>query len=156
MDTREVMALFCDDRQLNISPAYLRPGFAFGGSCLPKDLRGLLHLARLENVDLPLLAGVLQTNALSVTEVVERVVGEGGRRLALLGVSFKPGSDDVRESPYVELTEILLMKGYEMRLYDQVIDPNAMIGANRTYAEARLPHLAELLVETPLEALRGR
>ena len=100
VDSREVMSIFCEDGVLNISPAYLRPGFAFGGSCLPKDLRSLLYLARVNGADLPLLAGTLDTNELVISEVVNRVVAHGARTVALLGLSFKMDTDDLRESPY--------------------------------------------------------
>jgi GDP-mannose 6-dehydrogenase len=155
VDSRKVMTLFCEDDQLNISTRYLRPGFAFGGSCLPKDLRSLLHLARMESMDLPMLAGVMATNRLSVEEVVDRVLEEEGRSVALLGLSFKSDSDDLRESPYVELAETLLGKGYGIRIYDPVVNPARLIGANRTHVESRLPHLRSILVDTAEEALRA-
>lgn len=155
VDSRKVMSLFCEDDRLNISTRYLRPGFAFGGSCLPKDLRSLLYLARMESMDLPLLAGVLATNQLSVDEVIDRVLDGDGRTVALLGLSFKSGSDDLRESPYVELAETLLGKGYGIRIYDPVVNPSRLIGANRIHIESRLPHLRNILVETPEEALRA-
>lgn len=155
IDSRQVMEVFCEDRQLNVSAAYLRPGFAFGGSCLPKDLRSLLQLARAEGVDLPLLSGVIATNDRSVNDVVERIVGGHGHRVALLGLSFKAGSDDVRESPYVDIAETLLGKGYELRIYDPVLNPSALVGANRAYVDAKLPHLTRLLTKDPAEALAG-
>jgi GDP-mannose 6-dehydrogenase len=155
IDTREVMRLFCEDDQLNISARYLRPGFAFGGSCLPKDLRSLLHIARMESIDLPLLAGTLATNRLSVSAVVERVVAGEGRTVALFGLSFKADSDDLRESPYVELAETLLGKGYEVRIYDPIVNPSALIGTNRAYVDSRLPHLRSVLAESADEALSG-
>ena len=99
VDAREMMELFCEDERLNISPTYLRPGFAFGGSCLPKDLRALLHLARMSSVDLPLLAATLQSNEITISDVVDRVIANGGRNVALLGLSFKSNTDDLRESP---------------------------------------------------------
>src|SRR5207247_8719015 len=102
VDSREVMSLFCEDQVLNISPAYLRPGFAFGGSCLPKDLRSLLHLARINSADMPLLAGTLATNELVISEVVDRVVACGGRTIALLGLRFTMDTYDLRASPNVE------------------------------------------------------
>jgi GDP-mannose 6-dehydrogenase len=153
IDAREVMELFCEDDQLNISTRYLRPGFAFGGSCLPKDLRSLLHLARMESIDLPLLAGTLATNRLSVADVVDRVVSGYGRVVTLFGLSFKNDSDDLRESPYVELAETLLGKGFEVRIYDPIVNPSALIGANRAHVESRLPHLRKILTENPFDAL---
>ena len=155
IDTREVMKLFCEDDQLNISTRYLRPGFAFGGSCLPKDLRSLLHLARMDSIDLPLLAGTLATNRLSVSDVVERVLSGDGRTVTLFGLSFKSDSDDLRESPYVELAETLLGKGYEVRVYDPIVNPSALIGANRAYVDSRLPHLRTVLPRAASEALWG-
>lgn len=155
VDSRQVMALFCEDDQLNISSRYLRPGFAFGGSCLPKDLRALLHLARVESIDLPLLSGALATNTLSVSDVVERVISDEGRTVALLGLSFKTDSDDLRESPYVDLAETLLGKGYDLRIYDPIINPSMLIGANRDHVQWKLPHLSRLLTESPFVALSG-
>ncbi len=149
------MDLFCEDTQLNISPKYLRPGFAFGGSCLPKDLRSLLYLARSESIDIPLLSGTLASNRLSVEEAVDRVVAGEGNRIALLGLSFKPGSDDLRESPYVDLAETLLGKGYEVRIHDPVVNPSSLVGANRRYVESKLPHLKRILTDGPKEALAG-
>ncbi len=155
VDTREVMALFCEDSFLNISPKYLRPGFAFGGSCLPKDLRSLLYLARTESIDIPLLSGTLASNRLSINEAIDRVVAGEGRRVALLGLSFKAGSDDLRESPYVDLAEALLGKGYEVRIHDPVLNPSSLIGANRRYVEYKLPHLKRILTAGPREAIAG-
>ena len=155
VDSREVMSLFCQDQVLNISPAYLRPGFAFGGSCLPKDLRSLLHLARTNSVDLPMLAGTLATNDLVISDIVDRVVGCDGRTVALLGLSFKANTDDLRESPNAELAERLIGKGFDVRIYDPFVNPARLIGANRRHIEAKLPHLGRLLTHEPAEALRG-
>ena len=149
------MELFCEDTLLNISPKYLRPGFAFGGSCLPKDLRALLYLARAESVDIPLLSGVLASNRLSIDEAIDRIVAGAGHRVAMLGLSFKPDSDDLRESPYVDLAETLLGKGYEVRIYDPVLNPSSLVGANRQYVESRLPHLKRILTDSPEEAIAG-
>jgi GDP-mannose 6-dehydrogenase len=154
VDAREVMSLFCEDAVLNISPSYLRPGFAFGGSCLPKDLRSLLQLGRLHGVDLPLLAGTLATNELVINEVVDRVVACGERTIALLGLSFKMDTDDLRESPNAELAERLIGKGYDVRIYDPVVNPARLVGANRRHMESKLPHLSRLLAREPGEALR--
>ncbi len=153
VDSREVMALFCEDSCLNISPKYLRPGFAFGGSCLPKDLRSLLYLARTESIDIPLLSGALTSNRLSINEAIDRVVAGQGRRVALLGLSFKPGSDDLRESPYVDLAETLLGKGYDVRIHDPVLNPSSLVGSNRQYVESKLPHLKRILTNGPKEAV---
>ena len=155
VDSREVMSLFCEDRVLNISPAYLRPGFAFGGSCLPKDLRSLLHLARTNSVDLPMLAGTLATNELMIANLVDRIVGSGGRAVAVVGLSYKANTDDLRESPNAELAERLIGKGFDVRIYDPVVHPARLVGANRRHIEAKLPHLGRLLMHEPGDALRG-
>jgi GDP-mannose 6-dehydrogenase len=155
IDSREVMSLFCEDHVLNISPAYLRPGFAFGGSCLPKDLRSLLHLARTTSVDLPMLAGTLATNELTIRDVVDRVAVSDGRHVALLGLSYKMNTDDLRESPNAELAERLIGKGFDVRIYDPVVHPARLVGANRRHIEAKLPHLGRLLTHQPADALRG-
>jgi GDP-mannose 6-dehydrogenase len=155
VDSREVMALFCEDRVLNISPAYLRPGFAFGGSCLPKDLRSLLHQARMNGADVPLLAGVLASNELVISEVVDRVVACDARTVAIIGLSFKANTDDLRESPNVEVAERLIGKGFEVRIYDPIVHPDRLVGANRRHVESKLPHLGRLLAHEPVEALDG-
>jgi GDP-mannose 6-dehydrogenase len=155
VDSREVMSLFCEDTILNISPSYLRPGFAFGGSCLPKDLRSLLHLARVNGADLPLLAGTLATNEIVINEVVDRVVARDARSVALLGLSFKADTDDLRESPNVELAERLLGKGFDVRIYDPIVNPARLVGANRRHVESKLPHLGRLLHREPGEVLAG-
>ena len=155
VDSREVMSLFCEDTILNISPSYLRPGFAFGGSCLPKDLRSLLHLARVNGADLPLLAGTLATNEIVINEVVDRVVAKDARSVALLGLSFKMNTDDLRESPNVELAERLLGKGFDVRIYDPIVNPARLVGANRRHVESKLPHLGRLLHREPGEILDG-
>jgi GDP-mannose 6-dehydrogenase len=153
VDTREVMQIFCEDQKLNISPTYLRPGFAFGGSCLPKDLRSLQHMARVSGVDVPLLAGTSLTNELVVRDAVERIIATEDRRVCLLGLSFKMDTDDLRESPNVELAERLIGKGFEVSIYDPIVNPDRLVGANRRHVEAKLPHLNRLLACSPQEAL---
>ncbi len=156
VDSRQVMELFCQDTSLNISPYYLKPGFAFGGSCLPKDLRSVLHLARVNDTDLPLLAGTLATNELVVRDVVDRVVAsDTGREIALLGLSFKSATDDLRESPSVELAERLIGKGFNLRIYDSIVNPERLVGANKRHVESKLPHLRRVLTGDPLAALQG-
>ncbi len=155
VDAREVMSLLCADGVLSISAAYLRPGFAFGGSCLPKDLRSLLQVARVHGADLPLLAGALATNERVIGDAVDRVLAWDGHTVALLGLSFKMHTDDLRESPNVELAERLIGKGFEVRIYDPVVHPGRLAGANRRYVEAKLPHLRGLLAHEPADALRG-
>ena len=154
-DARRVMGLLCEDDHLNISRAYLRPGFAFGGSCLPKDLRALLHHARALDQQLPLLEGVLSSNEHHLRAGVRRVLATGTREVALLGLSFKPGTDDLRESPYVELAETLLGKGITLRIYDPHVNPERLFGANRRYMEERLPHLSRILSADPTAVLAG-
>jgi GDP-mannose 6-dehydrogenase len=155
VDARQVMALLCEDTVLNISPYYLRPGFAYGGSCLPKDLRSLVDLARRHSIDAPLLIGTASTNDLILREVVDRVIAHHPRSIALLGLSFKSDTDDLRESPYVEVAERLVGKGFELRVYDPVLNPDRLVGANKTHVESRLPHIRRLLCRTPAEALEG-
>jgi GDP-mannose 6-dehydrogenase len=155
VDSREVMEIFCEDKSLNISSTYLRPGFAFGGSCLPKDLRSLLHMARVNDLDVPLLSGTLRTNELVVRDVLDRIIATPAKVVAMLGLSFKMDTDDLRESPNVELAERLIGKGFEVRIYDPIINPSRLVGANLRYVQARLPHLSRLLVSSPREALEG-
>ena len=153
IDARAVMELFCEDHHLNISRSYLRPGFAFGGSCLPKDLRALLHVARVNNVDLPLLNATLVSNELTIRDVVDRILATAARRVCLMGLSFKSETDDLRESPSVTLAETLVGKGLEVRIFDSVIKPARLVGANRDYSAAKLPHLDRLLAASADEAL---
>ena len=155
VDSREVMRVFSEDTVLNISPAYLMPGFAFGGSCLPKDLRALLDMARVNALDVPLLAGTLQTNELVIADVVDRLIASPYRTVAMLGLSFKMNTDDLRESPNVELAERLIGKGFDVRIYDPIINPERLMGSNLRYIESRLPHLRRLLMRHPRDALQG-
>ena len=155
IDSREVMELFVKDTRLNVSSAYLRPGFAFGGSCLPKDLRSLLHMARTNSVEVPLLAGTMATNDLIIRNLVKELAGLGTRKVSLLGISFKPQTDDLRESPYVELAEALVGKGFDLKVYDPIVRPDKLFGANLAYVQHHLPHLQRLLVDAPGEAMVG-
>lgn len=161
VDARAVMELFVQDTQLNISPAYLRPGFAFGGSCLPKDVRSLVHMARAQAVDLPVLQQILSSNESVVRAVADRVVRHveevdlTHRRIALLGLSFKPQTDDLRESPNVALAEHLLGKGLDLSIHDPVVNPSMLRGANLRYVQERLPHLHRLLRASAVEAVEG-
>jgi GDP-mannose 6-dehydrogenase len=155
VDSREVMRVFSEDTVLNISPAYLMPGFAFGGSCLPKDLRALLDMARVNALDVPLLAGTAQSNELVIADVVDRLIARPFRTIAMLGLSFKMNTDDLRESPNVELTERLVGKGFDVRIYDPIVNPQQLMGSNLRYIDNHLPHLRRLLFTTPREALQG-
>jgi GDP-mannose 6-dehydrogenase len=155
-DPRSVMAIFAEDRILNISPAYLRPGFAFGGSCLPKDIRALVALARENAEPLLLLRSVLESNRLQIETTADAVAACGATKVAILGLSFKAGTDDVRESPYVLLAELLVGRGIAVRIYDPDVDIERTVGANRLYLAEHLPGLAQMmcgsLSETVAEA----
>lgn len=148
LDSHQVMDVFLADRKLNISSAYLRPGFAFGGSCLPKDLRGLVYAARRADVTVPILEHVLPSNAEHLRRTFELIAETGHRRVGLFGLAFKPGTDDLRESPLVELAERLLGKGYDLQIYDANVTLSRLTGANREYIEQHLPHLGELLSDS--------
>lgn len=151
LDSHEVMRIMRADTKLNISPAYLTPGFAFGGSCLPKDLRALLYAARRADVDVPILEHVLASNERHLQRTVDVVLGLARRRVGLFGLSFKAGTDDLRESSLVELAERLLGKGIELKIYDPAVSLSHLVGANREYIDARIPHLSALLADTPEE-----
>lgn len=147
IDARRVMQIFCEDRDLNISPRYLQPGFGFGGSCLPKDLRALNYVAKDRDISTPLLASVLASNDAHIRRVVDIVLDSAKRRVALLGLSFKSGSDDLRESPFVTLAEALIGKGLALRVCDPDVALGQLVGRNRAYIEERLPHVAQLMDE---------
>jgi GDP-mannose 6-dehydrogenase len=153
LDSHEVMEIFLADTKLNVSPAYLRPGFAFGGSCLPKDLRGLVYAARRADVEVPLLSHVLPSNDEHLRRAFDLVAAAGKRKVGLFGLSFKPGTDDLRESPLVSLAEMLHGKGYELKIYDPYVSLSQLVGANRQYIQERLPHLGDLLTDSVEEML---
>lgn len=145
VDGRAVMEIVCADTKLNISPYYMKPGFAFGGSCLPKDLRALVYRANQLDVEPPMLASVLRSNKEQIAKAVELVQSFGKRRIGLLGLSFKAETDDLRESPLVELAETLIGKGYELSIYDRNVDYARVHGANREYINEKIPHVSSLL-----------
>ncbi|WP_339897214.1 UDP-glucose/GDP-mannose dehydrogenase family protein [uncultured Gilvimarinus sp.] len=145
IDGREVMDVICQDTTLNISRYYMRPGFAFGGSCLPKDVRALNYRARQLDLDQPLLSSLMSSNAQQIHYAYERIAGYGKRKISILGLSFKSGTDDLRESPLVELAERLIGKGYELKIFDENVKYASIHGSNREYIEARIPHLSSLL-----------
>jgi GDP-mannose 6-dehydrogenase len=154
LDGREVMEIFCRDQKLNISPAYLQPGFAFGGSCLPKDLRALLHKARELDLEPPVLRSVLVSNTSQIDEAYRLIRRSGKRRIAMLGLSFKPGTDDLRESPIAALVELLLGKGHEVSIYDREVLLARLHGSNRAYIEQTIPHISRLMKPSVDSALQ--
>ena len=145
IDGRQVMRVFCEDRDLNISGRYLQPGFGFGGSCLPKDLRALNYVAKDLDVTTPLLGSVIGSNNAHISRVVDAILDSGKRTVALLGLSFKNGSDDLRESPFVTLAEALIGKGLKLRVCDPDVAVGQLVGRNRAYINERLPHVAQLM-----------
>ncbi len=147
IDSHVALEILCGDDRLNISPAYMKPGFAFGGSCLPKDLRALVSLSRRQGVPVPLLEATLAANEAQIDRAYEMITAAGHRRVGFVGLSFKPDTDDLRESPLVELAERLYGRGYDLKIYDPNICLNRLTGANASFVEARLPHLAKLLKE---------
>jgi GDP-mannose 6-dehydrogenase len=145
VDSHEVMDIFCRDEKLNLSPYYLKPGFAFGGSCLPKDIRALQYRAREVDVELPVISSILPSNRHQIDEAFDQVMETGKKKIGLLGFSFKAGTDDLRESPIVILAERLLGKGLQLRIYDRNVSLAKLVGSNRQYIEEQIPHLSALL-----------
>ena len=145
VDAFEVMDLVCQDTQLNISRAYLKPGFAFGGSCLPKDLRATTHLAKIHDVEIPMLSGIMQSNRDHLDLAMRKLLAMGKRKIGFIGLSFKTGTDDLRESPLVTLAEQLIGKGMQLSIYDPEVHLAQLLGANRRYIETHLPHIGQLL-----------
>ncbi len=145
VDPFEVMDLVCRDTQLNISKAYLKPGFAFGGSCLPKDLRATMYLAKMRDVELPMMGGILSSNRAHVEHAIGKVLATGKRRIGMVGLSFKTGTDDLRESPLVLIAEQFIGKGLSLSIYDPEVHLSRLLGANRRFIEQHIPHLGDLL-----------
>lgn len=146
VDAHEVMKIFCRDQKLNISAAYLLPGFAFGGSCLPKDLRALSYTARMNDLELPILTSILPSNEKQVNRGLQLIMEKGHKKIGVLGFSFKAGTDDLRESPIIEIIERLLGKGYDLRIYDKNVNIASLVGANRDFILNRIPHISRLMV----------
>ena len=154
LDGTEVMKIFCQDTQLNISTAYMRPGFAFGGSCLPKEVKGFVTLARNVNVQIPALGGLLESNEMHLKRAYEIIARNGRKKVALFGLAFKPGTDDLRDSPLVALAERLLGKGFEITIFDAFVKLSRLLGKNKEFIEAEIPHLDRLLKEDALQVLQ--
>ena len=152
VDGREVMDVVCQDHKLNLSKYYMRPGFAFGGSCLPKDVRALNYRATSLDVESPLIGSLMRSNAAQVQKAFEIIASHDKRRVALLGLSFKAGTDDLRESPLVELAEMLIGKGFDLSIYDRNVEYARVHGANKDYIESKIPHVSSLL-NSDLEAV---
>jgi GDP-mannose 6-dehydrogenase len=155
IDSHDVMEIFCEDTKLNISPTYLKPGFAFGGSCLPKDVNAILYKSRTMDLETPLLRSLLKSNSLQIVSTVQRILQLGKSRVGFLGYSFKAGTDDLRSSPIVEVIEALLGKGYSVKLYDPSVNVAMLMGSNQNFIAQRIPHFVALMCRTAEEVIQA-
>ena len=155
VDSHEVMDIFCRDEKLNLSPYYLKPGFAFGGSCLPKDVRALQYRAKEVDVEMPLISQILPSNKAQIQLALEQILDTGKKNVGILGFSFKAGTDDLRESPIVILAEALLGKGVSLKIYDRNVSMAKLVGANKDYIVKQIPHLSSLLCHSIAEVIEG-
>ncbi len=155
LDSHKLMDIFCQDTKLNLSPYYLKPGFAFGGSCLPKDVRALSYKAKLMDVKVPIIDAILPSNDAQIERGIRAVIDKGSKKVGILGFSFKAGTDDLRESPIVILAEALLGKGVSLRIYDKNVSMAKLVGANKDYIVKQIPHLSSLLCNTIAEVIEG-
>jgi GDP-mannose 6-dehydrogenase len=153
IDSHEIMDVFCKDKKLNLSAYYLKPGFAFGGSCLPKDLRSIIYFGRHQDLELPVLNAIMRSNQTMIDNAIHLIQSKGRQKIGILGFAFKAGTDDLRESPVVTLIESLLGKGYEIQIYDKNVSLARLRGANKKFIEERIPHIAALMKESLEEVL---
>lgn len=147
IDSHAVMNIFCQDKKLNISPAYLLPGFAFGGSCLPKDLRAFTYQAKSADLDLPIISSILPSNEKQIARGLQLIAEQGNKQVGVLGFSFKAGTDDLRESPVIEVIERLIGKGYDLRIFDKNVRLASLVGANKDFILNHIPHVSKLMAD---------
>lgn len=156
IDSHEVMDIFVQDKKLNISPYYLKPGSAFGGSCLPKDLRAINYLSKMHDLETPLLSSLIPSNNIQILATIKKIISFGKKKIGIAGFSFKAGTDDLRESPLVEIIETLIGKGFDLKLYDKSVSLAKLMGANKEYINNHIPHISSLMVSSLDELLADR
>ncbi len=155
IDSRKIMDIFVSDTKLNISPYYFKPGFAFGGSCLPKDLRAINYFSKKNDIELPVISNILNSNKKHIEFLIDRIFETKKRKIGVLGITFKDGTDDLRESPILDVIETLLGKGYEIKIFDKFVNVSKLIGKNKDYLFKKLPHIMKLLSESPQEVVKN-